>query len=83
MLDEKNNMRVKYLFYPIKYDPEADVLSLKISSLRWDDAVEYGDLIMQVSLWRIPINIELLNASDHLNFLKKRRSKFLVDAARA
>ncbi|MDQ5931310.1 MAG: hypothetical protein QG607_11 [Patescibacteria group bacterium] len=79
MLVEKNSMRVNYLVYPIKYDPEADVLSWKINSLQYDDAVEIGDLIIQVSRWRIPAYAEMLNASHHFGFLKKRRKKFTPD----
>ena len=66
----------------IKYDLEGDVLSWKINSLKYDDAVEFGDLIVQVSLWRIPAYAILLNASDHFNFLKKHRAKFLANAVR-
>lgn len=72
-------MYVNYLVYPIKYDPEADVLSWKINSLQYDDAIEIGDLIIQVSLWRIPAYAELLNASNYFGFLKKRRKKFMPD----
>lgn len=64
---------------PIKYDPEADVLSGTINSLKYDDAVEFGDWIMQISRMKIPAHIELLNASHHFNFLKKRRKQFFID----
>lgn len=67
----------------IKYDPEADVLSWKINKLYYDDARDYGDLIVHISPLKIPTYFELLNASDHFNFLKKRREKFLLDGAGA
>jgi uncharacterized protein YuzE len=67
--------------YPIKYDPEADVLSWKINSLKYDDAREYGDLIVQISYWGFPAYAMILNASSHFNFLKKRRANFLLSAS--
>lgn len=68
---------------PIKYDPEADVLSWKINKLKYDDARDYGDLIVHISPLKIPTYFELLNASSHFNFLKKRRNNFFIDSGRA
>ncbi len=61
------------------YDPEADVLSVEFNSLKYDDAREYGDLIVQISRRGIPVFLILLNASKYFGFLKKRREKSFLE----
>lgn len=50
------------------YDPESDVLAIKISSKPYDYAEEMGDFIVHFTKDGKPVYIEILNAN---NFIKK------------
>lgn len=73
-----DNRIFKFIF---EYDTEGDLLAWRILPFFSDDGVQYGDLIVHYSYLKIPVYFELLNASDHLNFLKKYRKKYLLDGA--
>ena len=58
----------------MSYEKEADVLRVELSSLPIDYAEELGPFVVHYSKRRIPVYIELLNASQ---FVKDSKQAFI------
>jgi len=61
------------------YDPEADILAIKIANKPYDYAEELGDFIVHFNKNNKPVYIEILNANNFvkqtLNLIPKKTQK--------
>ncbi|HEX7058889.1 MAG TPA: hypothetical protein VF176_03475 [Solirubrobacterales bacterium] len=63
------------------YDSEANALSIDLVEVpRWDNGTEIDDTYCNVALFQgTPVNVELLNPSDHLDLLDVVAKRFALD----